>query len=215
MDGVFTIAKSKEGLMANDKISNKSSSLPSCPECDSEDISTSYENETVPYGSGTEATNLTCTVPVRKCKACGLSFTDDEAAEIRHEAVCRHLKVLTPAEVLSIRRSYGLSRNEFSKLTHIGEASLARWENGYLIQNSANDQLLFLLQFVENVERLRRREQATSPMKVSQKAGVNVSALSDAHLGSNKVFRALTPSDKEKYSVAAKTFVLRRVPAAA
>ena len=40
-------------------------------------------------------------------------------------------------------------------------ASLARWETGALIQNGANDQLLFLLTFPENFERLRRRAEET------------------------------------------------------
>lgn len=201
--------------MASERIHGKSANLSRCPECDGTDISTSYEKETVPYGSGTEAIDLTCTVPVRKCKVCGFSFTDDEAAEIRHEAVCRHLNVLTPAEILSIRQSYGLSRNEFSKLTHIGEASLARWENGYLIQNPANDQLLFLLQYQENVERLRSRARTTLSIKANRNIDLSCSALIASSPDSNKVFRALTPSDKERYSLAAKKFVLRSVAAAA
>lgn len=184
-----------------------------CPECESADIVTSYEVETVPYGSGDEAIGLTCRVPVRKCRNCGFAFTDDQAAEIRHEAVCRHLKVLTPAEILEIRKHYGLSRGEFSKLTHIGEASLARWENGHLIQNSANDQLLFLMQYPENVERLRRREERTSQRSINQEAGASVSILGECTLVSGKVFRALTSSDEERFLVAAKTFSLRRVAA--
>lgn len=200
--------------MASEKETAKSPKHLNCPECDSRDIFTTFEVETVPYGSGSEAVNLTCRVPVRKCKTCGFAFTDDEAEEIRHDVVCRHLKVLTPKEVLGIRTRYGLSRNAFAKLTHIGEASLARWENGYLIQNSANDQLLFLLQFPENAERLLRRELGNSHTNINEQVKGSNSLSSEARVGSGKVFRALTPADKEKRLVGARTFSLRRVTAA-
>lgn len=200
--------------MANERTnSGVPSTCQRCPECESTDINTSYEIETVPYGSGDETVNLTCRVPVVKCGNCGTAFTDDQAADIRHEAVCRYLKVLTPAEILEIRKHYGLSRNEFSKLTHVGEASLARWENGHLIQNSANDQLLFLMQYPENVERLRNREQAGPQASIKQNVGVKIPNCGESTLVSRKTFRALTHSDEEKYSVVAKTFTLRRVAA--
>ena len=77
---------------------------------------------------------------------------------MRHEAVCRHLGVLTPKEIIAIRKSYGMSRAVFARLTGIGEASLARWENGLLIQSPAYDRFLFLLTFPENLERLKSRK---------------------------------------------------------
>ena len=200
--------------MANERTnSGVPSTRQRCPECESSDINTSYEIETVPYGSGDKTVNLTCRVPVRKCGDCGTVFTDDQAADIRHEAVCRYLRVLTPAEILEIRDRYGLSRSGFSKLTHVGEASLARWENGYLIQNSANDQLLFLMQYPENVKRLRNREQSSPQANIDQNVSVVTPALDESILVSHKVFRALTHSDEERYSVVAKTFALRRVAA--
>jgi hypothetical protein len=35
-----------------------------------------------------------------------------------------------------------MTRAAFAELTRLGDASLARWEKGLLIQNPANDQLL-------------------------------------------------------------------------
>jgi len=64
---------------------------------------------------------------------------------------------MVPAEVLDLRSSYGLTRAEFAEATRIGEASLARWETGQLIQNPANDNFLYLLRFRENWERLKAR----------------------------------------------------------
>jgi transcriptional regulator with XRE-family HTH domain len=72
---------------------------------------------------------------------------------------------LTPAEITAIRERYHLSRAEFARLTRIGEASLARWEGGLIIQNGSIDQLLYLLTFSENLDRLRHRR-ADEPMPV-------------------------------------------------
>jgi len=128
-----------------------------CPQCGQERITTRTETQRFQFGRGEDAVELFADVPVRACGNCGFEFTDGEAEDTRHEAVCRHLGVLTPREILDLRQKYGLSRAEFAGLTRFGEASLARWETGALIQNPANDQLMYLLQFDENVRRLRER----------------------------------------------------------
>ena len=128
-----------------------------CPQCDSTDVKQREEHETFRYGSTDEAVELEATVTVLRCQDCGLEYTDDTAEDSRHEAVCRHLGVLTPREMRALRSKLGLSRMDFSQLTGIGSASLARWENGNLIQNSAADNLLFLLEWDDNVARLRGR----------------------------------------------------------
>lgn len=201
--------------MRTDDMQEKSHPVGNCPECDGTKLSTSYEIETIPYGSGDKLVNLSCRVPVRKCGSCGFTFTDDEAADIRHEAVCRYLNVLTPTEIVAIRKHYNLSRSEFSKLTHIGEASLARWENGYLIQNAANDQLLFLLRYPENAERLRIREARAFNGERLEEANEPISPLSKTYVNAEHQFRALTPSETEKRLNDAKSFSLRPVLVAA
>jgi putative zinc finger/helix-turn-helix YgiT family protein len=185
--------------MSTDEINGKVAGSPRCPECDSLNIVTTNEEEFVPYGMGNEAVEIRCIVPVRKCQDCHNAYTDEQAANIRHEAVCRHLKLMTPAEILAIRKRYGLSRNDFAKLTRIGEASLARWENGYLFQNPANDQLLFLLQHEDNIARLLEKRALDSKDNIFDPEQVK----------SSKVFRALKPADVEKRLPAARKFALR------
>jgi DNA-binding transcriptional regulator YiaG len=129
-----------------------------CPVCGGNDVRTTIEMEKFVYGDGPEAVELTARVPVRTCNTCKFQFTDDVAEEIRHTAVCRHLGVMTPKEISRIRKAYSMSRAVFARLTRIGEASLARWENGLLIQSSAYDQFLYLLTFPENLERLKSRK---------------------------------------------------------
>jgi DNA-binding transcriptional regulator YiaG len=94
--------------------------------------------------------------PAHLCADCGASFVGESGEVARHEAVCSAMNRLTPREILTLRQDkLRLSRKALSKLSGIGEASLARWEAGELIQSESNDNLLRLLMMPENVERLR------------------------------------------------------------
>ncbi|MBI1900437.1 MAG: helix-turn-helix domain-containing protein [Planctomycetia bacterium] len=137
---------------------NGRSEARSCPQCASKRIGTTKAPYTFRYGAGREAAEITVAVDVRKCQACGLQFLDDAAEDVKHEAICRHLGVMTPREIRALRRSLRLSRQEFAKLTRLGEATLGRWERGALVQNAANDTLLFLLKFPDNLKRLAQRQ---------------------------------------------------------
>jgi putative zinc finger/helix-turn-helix YgiT family protein len=116
-----------------------------CDECGQLAIRKVAVEQAFPFGVGEERTLLRATVPVWKCDACGEQYTDHEAEEIRHEAVCRHLKRLTPREICELREGYGLSQDEFALVTGFGSASVKRWETGALIQNEAADRYLRLL----------------------------------------------------------------------
>ena len=128
-----------------------------CFSCDSTNLERTWRRQTFQYGTGSSAVELTAEMPVYTCADCGYQFAGAEGEEARHEAVCRHLGVLTPKEIVAVRESTGLTRTQFSECTRIGIASLKRWETGALIQNAANDDLIYLMTFPENVERLQRR----------------------------------------------------------
>lgn len=129
-----------------------------CPACGGESLTSKIEETSFVYGTGTKTANLTCSVPVHSCRSCGFEFTDDKAEDARDLAVRRYLQVMTPEQIRAIREYYGLSRRDFGSLTLIGEASLARWESGEIIQNAGYDQYLYLLKFSENLQRLRERQ---------------------------------------------------------
>lgn len=116
-----------------------------CPLCDNDGITTEWNSLDFNYGADESMVELSVDVPVHRCDACKFEFLDDEAERLKHEAVCRHLGVLTPAEVRSIRDGFGMARTQFARLTGIGEASLNRWENGLSIQTHAYDRYLRLL----------------------------------------------------------------------
>jgi DNA-binding transcriptional regulator YiaG len=121
-----------------------------CVVCGSSAVTTTLAEEKFAYGSAPSTVQLTVTVPLHRCTACDAQYTGGVAEDIRHEAVCRHLGVLTPKEVLAIRSNRGLSRQRFAELTRLGIATLARWESGELIQNAALDAYLRLVARPEN-----------------------------------------------------------------
>ncbi len=116
-----------------------------CPQCNEYAVTTSWHPDVFIYGSGDSAATIAVDIPVRHCGSCGFEFLDQEAEDLRHAAVCRHLGILSPKEVRSIRESYGMTRARFAQTTGLGEATLNRWENGNVVQNLANDRYLRLL----------------------------------------------------------------------
>ena len=134
----------------------------SCFNCGSLNVNKAWKNQHFQYGSGESAVELSAEMPVYTCQECAFEFGGVEAEEIRHEAVCRHLGLLAPREIVAIRKSMGLSRMQFAEIAGVGIASLKRWETGTLIQNAANDQLIYLMTFPKNVERLKGRDRFAS-----------------------------------------------------
>ena len=173
-----------------------------CASCGSPDVRTVTEDQPFTYGVGDAEVTLHATVPVRICDQCDFSYTDEKGEEARHEAVCRHLGVMTPSEVRNVRERHGLNRAEFARVTGLGEASLARWESGSLVQNVANDNLLYLLLSQESVEALRCRDRSL-PVPNVIGSGQPVTATRPAR------FRYLKETDELR--IAAASFTLRAV----
>ena len=144
--------------VANFLIPGHEAAFHSCPSCGHNVVQTAEIEHKFPYRQGDQIVELCATIPLRRCLECGFEFLDSEAEVIQHNAVCRHLGVMTPDEVRAVRQRSGATlRGEFARITRLGEATIGRWERGELIQNAANDQLLHLLTFPENVVRLRDR----------------------------------------------------------
>ena len=155
-----------------------------CEMCGARGLKTELVRDPFIYGVGDEAVELSADIPVHSCARCDVSYTGTEAERIEHEAVCRHLGVLTPEEIQGIRKRYGLSRAGFAHLTGFGKASLARWERGELIQNTSSDRYLKLLQDPEVFRRLASfagfedREDGTNQSTAPSPMGLVVSIAS-------------------------------------
>ena len=129
--------------------------------------------------------------------AVDFEFLDHEGEQLRHEAVCRHLGVLSPADISDIRKRFGMTRAAFAEVTGLGEATLNRWENGAVVQNlarGANDRYLRLLALPGVMDSLK---DLTTPKRVP----------SAPHLPSASKFQAITVSDE--YLLSQESFELR------
>lgn len=145
-------------MREHDTNTEAKSTLVKCPNCGSGRVDTHRQADLFAYGAGDDAIQLSAVIPFRECRECGFEFTGAEAEDARHDAICRHLGVMTPAEVTDVRRQYEMSRAAFAEKSRLGEASIGRWETGLLIQNAANDNYLYLLSFRENMDRLEWRQ---------------------------------------------------------
>lgn len=129
-----------------------------CPDCGSTKLYSKEEKVQFPYGpDGPDQVILSAIVPVQHCRDCGFASTGTEAEQRRHVAVCQHLGLLSPDEIVKIRNELNMTQEELAEVAGFGRASLIRWENGQLYQNKANDQLIYLLKFQENLKRLKQR----------------------------------------------------------
>ena len=138
-----------------------------CANCGADAVSPTSNVQPFTYGAGEEAVQLEVEVPVWRCSRCGFAYTEGDAEELRHNAVCRHFGVLTPNEIRSLRDRHGLTRAELVRLTGFGEASIKRWESGALIQSISADRFLRLIDDGATLARLRSLVPGGSPRRAS------------------------------------------------
>jgi putative zinc finger/helix-turn-helix YgiT family protein len=129
------------------------------------DLKTEYFNYIAESG---EIVQLSARVPVWSCDACGDSFTDGSAEDLRHEAVCRHLGRLTPSELRDLRENFQCTQAEWAKITGLGVASIKRWESGSLIQSLAFDRYLRLLRNRDTFRELKSLDRPNASEKASE-----------------------------------------------
>lgn len=126
----------------NDKMSNQTFT---CECCGSENVTLDLVTSVFEYKNGKSFDQITVELPVYTCSECEFEYTAQESEMIKHIAICNHLKLLLPEDILNLRTKYALTQAQLAKLTGFGIASIARWESGKLVQSKANDNLLRLL----------------------------------------------------------------------
>src|SRR5688500_9988718 len=84
-----------------------------------------------------------------RCDSCDESFYTSEQSErlrqLASKAAEDAANLLTPAEIVGIRKGLNLTQPEFEALLGVGEKTSARWETGRVRQNVATDRLIRLL----------------------------------------------------------------------
>jgi putative zinc finger/helix-turn-helix YgiT family protein len=125
-----------------------------CPSCGHQPLVAQRIRDEFEYGPDDERITVVAEdVPVLVCPACGVTLYGPEAAAVRHQAICRALGLLCPAEIKALRERLGLDQEEFARLTGIGIATLSRWELGRLLQTRALDRYLRLLEALPDAAR--------------------------------------------------------------
>lgn len=129
--------------------------LARCPHCGAANVSEAWCVTKFPYGAGAKATELEVELPVWTCQVCAGQFLDYRAEQIKTEAICRHLRLLSPAQVRKTRQNCSMSLSEFAEVTGISPKTLAKWEAGDLIQSRSDDHLVRLLRDNSNMAALK------------------------------------------------------------
>jgi len=128
-----------------------------CPECGHIGMHTERVCDAFSYGSGKDQVELKAWITLDVCNNCSSKFDTEDADRIRHNEICSHLQLLSPADVLKIRVRHQMSQAKFAELTGIGVASLSRWESGQMLQSKSHDNLLRLCEARLNIDFLERK----------------------------------------------------------
>jgi putative zinc finger/helix-turn-helix YgiT family protein len=135
-----------------------------CPSCGHQPLEARRIRDEFEYGPDDERITIVAeAVPVLVCRACGEVLYGSEAAAVRHQAICRALGLLSPAEIKALRERLGPDQEDFARLTGIGVATLSRWERGRLLQTRALDRYLRLLDALPQAARVLKTLQKPAP----------------------------------------------------
>jgi putative zinc finger/helix-turn-helix YgiT family protein len=77
-----------------------------------------------------------------ECTACGERIASIELEQALERERYRRLGLLTPEEILQIRKSLCFTQTEMSQILDVGEKTYARWESGHSLQNMSSDNLI-------------------------------------------------------------------------
>ena len=84
-----------------------------------------------------------------RCSRCGEEYLNGEMmddSQRRASAVIRAEDgLLTPDEIVELRKKYGLTQAQLERLIGAGEKTVVRWERGTVAQNKTADTLLRVL----------------------------------------------------------------------
>lgn len=126
----------------------------SCPACDN--------SERIDTVSGTKQITVRgepvkFSMAFRKCTKCGEEFVvtgvDDDPLDKAYREYRKKHSFLQPEEIVDFRKKYHITQGELAALLGLGTATLSRYENGKL-QNETHDKLLRLSMDCESLRRL-------------------------------------------------------------
>jgi len=132
-----------------------------CPVCGSDRIIPEVVTEVFEYkGRRIPVENYR----IYRCERCGEAVVDRRSRR-RSEAILRDAQraidgFLTSAEIKRIRKSFGMTQEEFSAILGGGEKAFARYETGRVLQSKPMDSLLRVLRAYPDAMELLRKGNA-------------------------------------------------------
>jgi putative zinc finger/helix-turn-helix YgiT family protein len=131
-----------------------------------------------------------------KCKNCGEEFedphSDEDPLDKAYRAYRRRHGMMQPEEVRDFRKRFGLTQNEMSRLLGWGGATLSRYENGAL-QDETHEKALRLATDPRNLLRLieeapdalseEKRNRLTSELKAAEEEACSLEMIYEERFG--------------------------------
>jgi len=109
----------------------------SCLVCAASDITRTLLNHESGYGKGDAHAVIDTQLPVSECHACGFTFLDHEAEQVKQDALCRHFGVLRPDKIKGATNlgkhngtdtiNAGASMECFQSRIHLQEVRCGSW----------------------------------------------------------------------------------------
>lgn len=127
----------------------KDISAETCPACETGYLTTVQGTYETTYADGEKEHALK--IPNTnwlECPVCKEVILDDNTMERIEKAKCQALDLLSPNEILSIRKLLQKNQVEMAELLGIGTKTYCRWENGTFLQTRAYDRYLRLVALI-------------------------------------------------------------------
>ncbi len=138
-----------------------------CIECDDfEEVELKKVKKTLPV----KGENITLEIEEFFCVNCGEPVYDEvqdsDNLRLFYDEYRRVKGLLTSSEIIAIRERYGLSQTALAKLLGFGDKTIARYERGYIQDESPNimmslleDEHCFSIIYEKNKDKLTAKEQ--------------------------------------------------------
>jgi HTH-type transcriptional regulator/antitoxin MqsA len=112
--------------------------------------------------------SVTVDVEFSRCANCGEEMWSGEQVTEAQLAVAETIRrarnLLHPSEIVRIRKSLGLTQDEFEQLLGAGKKTVVRWERGIVPPSSAMNELIWLVgEDRKNAERLAVKNGVAMP----------------------------------------------------
>lgn len=109
----------------------------SCASCGRPIQKPRMEERSFPFGE--DKVELVATFPVYECTFCDIEFTDELGEVARHIAACKHLGILEPRRIMSMRGERHMTQRVLAKIMGVDEARVQGWEFGTVFQTKEQD----------------------------------------------------------------------------